>query len=375
MGRPEHVALVHDRLDQWGGAERMLWTLHTIFPDAPIFTAVWNRRAVPQFRGCDIRTSWMQRLPGIQRAPRLYAALYPVAFARMDLHGFDLVISLTTSFAKGIRTDAGSLHVCYCNSPSNFIWRPDDYFTEGPMRLFTSPLRAWLKAWDRYAARQPDVYVTSGQPVAARIRSFYHQEAAIVPPSLDESWFVPHQSDDFYLVVGRLVLHKRIDLAIEACAQLGVPLLVAGEGRAAASLRRRAPANVQFLGRVPDDELRQLYARARAVLVPAEEDFGLVPLEAQAAGTPVIAYAAGGALETVVDGVTGIHFFRQTAQHLAAAIRTADARKWDRECIRANAGRFKERRFRGDLIALIERHLGARSRTFAPTPIGSGNAL
>ncbi|HVS06621.1 MAG TPA: glycosyltransferase [Candidatus Dormibacteraeota bacterium] len=344
----------------------MLWTLHEMFPTAPIYTAMWNRRLVPRFDSCDVRTSWMQRLPRIERAPRAYAALYPLAFASMKVTGFDLVISLTTSFAKGVRTD-GALHVCYCNSPSNFVWRSDAYFRRGLTRSLSAPLRTWLRAWDRGAARQPGLWVTNGQPVSDRIRLTYGKDAAIVPPGIDAKWFVEHKSDDFYLAVGRLVPHKRIELAIQACRQLSVPLWVAGDGRAADDLRRLAGPDVHFTGRVSDEELRDLYSRARVVLVPAEEDFGLVPLEAQAAGTPVIAYDAGGARETVIDGETGLRFARQTVEALADAIRDSQSRSWDRERIRANASRFSDGRFRQELSDVIARHYQPMDRATVPT--------
>ena len=354
MAQPERVALVHDRLDHAGGAERMLWTLHEMFPSAPIFTAMWNPLAVPRFLGCDVRTTWMQWLPGIQRAPRAYAALYPLAFAGLRLRGYDLVISLTTSFAMGIRTAKETLHVCYCNSPANFVWRPDSYFRRRAIRRISAPLRAWLKGWDRRAATQPDLFITSSGAVADRIRDCYGREPAIVPPAVDSFWFAPHRSNEFCLFVGRLVPHKRVELAIEACQRLGVPLWIAGEGRSAGTLRRRAGWNVRFLGRVPDADLRDLYRRAIAVLVPAEEDFGLVPLEAQAAGTPVIAYDAGGVRGTVLDDVTGIRFQRQSPDALAAAVRVAVGRRWDRSRIAANAARYSESRFRSDLTSTID---------------------
>ena len=333
----------------------MLWTLHEMFPSAPIYTAMWNRRLVRRFAGCDVRTSWMQHLPGISRAPRAYAPLYPLAFARMNLRGFDLVISLTTSFAKGVKTD-GAVHLCYCNSPSNFLWRSTAYFPGRLTRLASAPVRGWLKAWDRRSALQPHVWVTNGTAVADRIRHTNTKEAAIVPPGIDSSWFVEHQSDEFYLAPGRLVPHKRIDLAIVACRQLGVPLWITGEGRAANDLRRIAGPNVQFTGPVSDDSLRNLYSRARAVLVPAEEDFGLVPLEAQAAGTPVVAFDAGGVRETVIHGDTGLRFAPQTVEALASAIEGAARHRWDRQRIRANAARFMENRFREELNHLINQH-------------------
>ena len=334
----------------------MLATLHEMFPQAPIFTAMWNRSKVARFQECEVHTSWMQSLPGISRAPRAYAALYPLAFARMDLRDFDLIISSTSSFAQGIHTRTDALHICYCHSPSNFVWRPRGYFRSPAIRAMATPLRLWLKAWERQAAKQPDHYIANGHEVAGRIRAFYHRDAAVVPPPIADAWFVPHHSDDFHLVVSRLVEQKRVDLAIQACERLGLPLWIVGEGRAGASLRANAGPNTRFLGSVTDGELRRLYARARAVLVPAEEDFGIVPLEAQAAGTPIIAYDAGGARETVVDGVTGIRFAPQTVEVLAEAITAAASRQWDRRRIQANAARFTESRFKRDMLALIERY-------------------
>ena len=355
--RSRRVALVHDRLEQNGGAERVLWALHSIFPTAPIYTSIWNQRAVPGFRGCDVRTSWMQRLPAIDKRPRLYAALYPLAFAGLRLEDFDLIISLTSSFAQGIRTNGSSFHVCYCHSPANFIWRPEAYFLRSSTRALTTPFRSWLKVWDRWASRQPDLYVVTGRPVAERVKSFYHRSASIVPPPIEAKWFARHKSDDFYLVAARLVPHKRIELAIEACSRLGLPLVVTGTGRSSGRLRKLATRDVRFTGFVSDDELRDLYTRARAVVVPSEEEFGLVALEAQAAGTPVIAFGQGGARETVVDGVTGILFAPQTVEGLVAAIGRFNACTWDRTAIQANAARFDEARFRRDLLGAIENHV------------------
>jgi glycosyltransferase involved in cell wall biosynthesis len=370
MPGTERVALVHDRLDQDGGAERVLEVLHSMFPTAPIYTAIWNQRKVPRFSGCDVRVTWMQRLPGVEEQPRLYAALYPLAFAQLDLREFDVVISHTTSFAAGVHTRGDTLHVCYCHSPSNFVWRPHAYFTRRASRLLTAPLRAWLKAWDRHAGAQPDLFVTNGKPVAERIQACYGRDAAVIPSPIDGFWFTQHRADEFYLVAGRLVEQKRVDLAIEACARLGLPLVVVGTGRAAAELQRLAGPGTRFLGRVSDQELRSLYARARALILPAEEDFGLVPLEAQAAGTPVVAYDAGGARETVVDGSTGIRFRPQTVEGLAAAIERSARLNWDRARIQAQAARFDEASFRHRMHRFIDESL-ERARSSAGRPLRS----
>jgi glycosyltransferase involved in cell wall biosynthesis len=357
MHRPDRVALVHDRLEQNGGAERVLWVLHSMFPDAPIYTPIWNRRAVPSFEGCDVRTTWMQKLPAVSRMPRLYAALYPLAFSGLNLDGYDLVVSLTSSFAQGVHTNGSGLHVCYCHSPANFVWRPQAYFLNPAARTLAAPLRFWLKAWDRWAARQPDVYIATGRSVADRVNKFYRRNASIIAPPLERKWFTRHKGDEFYLVAARLVPHKRVELAIEACDRLGAPLVVVGSGRSEARLRKIAGPQVRFAGYVPDDELRNLYSRARAVLVPSEEEFGLVALEAQAAGTPVIAFDRGGATETVIDGVTGIRFTPQTVDGLVEAIRRLGDYSWDRTAIQGNAARYDEGRFRREFLALLERNM------------------
>ena len=361
LRRPERVALVHDRLEQNGGAERVLWALHEIFPDAPIFTAMWNRQTVTSFGDCNVRTTWMQALPGINREPRAYAGLYPLAFRQLKLSGYDLVISNTSSFAQGVRTDEGTLHLAYCHSPANFIWRPEAYFGGQTGRAASAPLRAWLRMWDQSAAKKPDVYIATGQVVADRINAVYGRKAVVVPPPIHPDLFTSHERDDFFLVAGRLVRWKRMDLAIEASARIGFPLVVAGTGRAAGSLKKMANGTTKFTGYIADHlELRSLYARARAVLVPSEEDFGLVSLEAQAAGTPVIAFDGGGARETIVDGVTGILFKPQTADGLMDAIRRFEDYSWDRDAIQANALRFNGNWFATQLLELIARQMEAR---------------
>jgi glycosyltransferase involved in cell wall biosynthesis len=354
MAWPERVALVHERLDNDGGAERVLWSFHEMYPEAPIFTSMWNRALVPQFEGCDVRLTWMQRLPFIGQAPRAYAALYPIAFALLDLRGYDLVISLSSAFAKGIRTDPNALHVCYCFSPSNFVWRSSAYFTSGARRILAGPLLAWLRIWERWGAQRPNAYVTMGAAVAERIRRFYGRGAEVIPLGLESVWFSRHLADEHFLVVSRLVEQKRIDLAIEACAAAGVPLVIAGAGREEPRLRRMTGPDVRFVGHITDRaRLRQLYARAAAVIVPAEEDFGLVPLEAQAAGTPVVAFDAGGVRDTVVDGVTGIRFAPQTADALTDAIREAAARSWDHRAISRHAADFEQAAFKARFEALV----------------------
>jgi glycosyltransferase involved in cell wall biosynthesis len=352
------VALVHDRLDQNGGAERVLWSIHQMFPEAPIFVAMWNQSLVTSFSNCEVRTSWMQRLPAIKRLPRLYAPIYPLAFAGLKLGEFDLVISSSSSFAHGISTRQGSLHVCYCHTPSNFVWRSDSYFTQNGQRLLSVPFRPWLQHWEERSAKRPDVYIANSHAVAGRIRDFYGRDATVISPPVGDFWFTKHEGGDFFLIVSRLVQQKRLDVAIEACNELSVPLVIAGAGRFERTLRALAGPLTRFVGRVPDHELRQLYSQASAVLVPGEEDFGLVPVEAQAAGTPVIGYDAGGVRETVIDDVTGIRFAPQTKAGLIDAMFRFQSTDWNEQRIRENAARYSETRFQTDLGAFIAERLG-----------------
>ena len=363
MPWPERVALVHDRLDQNGGAERVLWALHELFPEAPILTAMWNRRVVPQFQGCDVRTSWMQRLPGIEARPRAYAAVYPLAFAGLDLREYDLVISSSSSFAKGIRRAPGAQHVCYCHSPANFLWRPEAYFPNRISRSLSWPLRAWLRRWELWAMRQPDVYVANGRAVADRIEAYYGVRAEVVHPPIDERWFSFERSpSDFLLVVARLVEQKRVDIAIEAAQRLGRRLIVVGDGRQVDLKRRWSGPTVEFAGRVSEEELGRLYATARALVVPAEEDFGMAALEAQATGTPVVAYDAGGARETVIDGVTGVRFRPQSVEGLVSALSALESLDLDPERIRAHARRFSNEAFSEAIRGLLDRLSPAGSK-------------
>jgi glycosyltransferase involved in cell wall biosynthesis len=344
-----------------------------MFPGAPIFVAMWNESLVASFSSCDVRTSWMQRLPAIKRWPRLYAPFYPLAFAGLELSRFDLVISSSSSFAHGITTRAGSLHVCYCHTPSNFVWRSESYFTQESQRMLSAPFRPWLRYWEERGAKRPDVYIANSQTVAGRIQDFYGRQARVISPPVGDFWFTQHQGGDYFLVVSRLVQQKRLELAIEACNELSVPLVIAGEGRFEGTLRALAGPLTRFVGRVSDHELRQLYSHASAVLVPGEEDFGLVPVEAQAAGTPVIGYDAGGVRETVIDGSTGIRFAPQTKAALVDAMQRFKNAEWDERRIRENAARYSEARFQGDLSAFIAKRIGLGGLERARSPLkGAG---
>jgi glycosyltransferase involved in cell wall biosynthesis len=354
------VALVHDYLNQMGGAERVLLALHEQFPQAPIYTSIYDPRHVDRrFRMMDIRTSFMQRMPFVRRHHQPYLPLYPFAFERLDLREYDLVISDSSAFAKGIVTRPEALHICYCHTPMRWAWSYEEYVERerlGPVaRAVLPPFVTWLRGWDYATAARVDYFIANSPAVAARIAKYYRRDAVVIPPPVDTSRFeLSSEHDDAFLIVSRLVPYKRIDVAIRAFNMTGLPLHIIGTGRDEGRLRRMAGKNIRFLGRLSDDEVRQHLARCQAFIFPGEEDFGLAPVEAQASGRPVIAYAAGGALASVVEGSTGLFFEEQTPEALAAVLSSFRAAEFDPLAIRRHAEEFDTEVFLRRVSQFIE---------------------
>ncbi|MGD9001967.1 MAG: glycosyltransferase, partial [Anaerolineae bacterium] len=297
------VALVHDWLNQIGGAEDVLETLTGMFPGAPIYTAMYWRDGMPRaYRNWDIRTTWMDHLPGIYRHHQPYLPLYAMAFARLDLSNHDVVLSNKSGFCHGVRT-GDAIHVCYCLAPTRYVWDFDAYAVRealpGALKPALRPLIAALRRWDYQAAQRVGHFVAISREIQGRIRRFYRRESSVIHPPVDTRRFQPsNERDDYYLIVSRLIPYKRIDLAVQAFNRLELPLVIAGDGRDRPALEAMAGPTVTFLGYVPDEELPTLFARCRAYVLPGREDFCIAPVQAQAAGRPVIAYGAGGALDT-----------------------------------------------------------------------------
>lgn len=340
------IALVHDYFIQMGGAERVAAAMHESFPSAPIYTTVALPHRLPkELRGADIRTSAMQWLPGMEQRFRQYFMLYPFAVEHFDLSEFDLIFSSSSGYAKGVRRRSNAVHVCYCHTPMRWVWRYEDYVAResfGRVTRSLLPFSLWgLKKWDLRAARQPDYYIANSRLVAQRIKQIYGREAFVIPPPIDVDRFhLSSQVDDYYLVLSRLVPYKRIDLAIEACKRLGRRLVIIGDGPDRERLEKLAGPKTEFLGRQPDSRVNHYASRCRALLFPGEEDFGMVPLEVNAAGRPVIAFKGGGAVETVVEGLTGIFFKKPTAASLAEAIEDFESRTWHQQVMRRHAEKF-----------------------------------
>ena len=369
------VALVHDWLTGMRGGEKVLEVLCELHPDADIFTLVHRPGTVSgTIERHRIRTSLVQRLPFAARKYRSYLPLFPFAVEQLDLDGYDLVVSSSHCAAKAVIAPGRARHLCYCHSPMRYAWDQfDAYF--GPARVgpaasrwFYRPVMARLARWDAATAVRVHRFVANSRHVAGRIGRYYNREASIVYPPVDTAFFRPPPDgtpspENHFLIVSALVPYKRIDLAIEACRATGARLRIAGDGPDRARLERDGAPGIEFLGALSNEALRDEYRRAQAVILPGEEDFGIVPLEAQACGRPVVALGRGGALETVVDGETGVLFEEATAAALAAALDRAVSTTFDSGRIRAHAERFSRERHVDQMRALIADTVAAPAGT------------
>jgi glycosyltransferase involved in cell wall biosynthesis len=330
-----------------------------MFPDAPFYTTVFDPAKVPaDLRGIDVRTSFIQRIPVLRRRHITFLPLMPLAFEQFDLSGYDVVVSLNSACAKGVITSPHTLSLCYCYTPCRYIWDLyHEYTRDQPTvaRALFAPVAHRLRLWDRAAADRVDHFVGISHEVAGRIRKHYRRDAEVIYPPVDLERFTPRpDGEDFYLVVSRLVGYKRVDLAVRAATRLGRRLVVVGAGPELARLRAEAGPTVEFRGRLPDEEVAELYARCRAFLFPGLEDFGIAPVEAQAAGRPVIAFGRGGAAETVVHGVTGVLFEEQSVDALVEAILQFEMSAFDPWACRSNAERFGAGQFRRQIAEAID---------------------
>ena len=361
------IAIVHDWLTGMRGGEKVLEALCGRFPGAELFTLLHVRGSVSAIiERAPIHRSLLQHLPGVRRYYRQCLPLFPMLVEQFDLEPFDLVISSSHCVAKSVIAGPRAMHICYCHTPMRYAWDQfDAYF--GPARIgglasrLARPVMAAIARWDRATARRAHRYVTNSQHVARRIRRYYNREASVVYPPVDTDFFKPDASvpvtDGSCLIVSALVPYKRIELAIDACRLAGMPLTIVGNGPDRSRLERLAVesrANATFLGRLSDEAVRDQYNRASLVLMPGEEDFGIVPVEAQACGRPVVALGRGGAAETIVPEETGVLVDDPTPRAFADAIRHALGRRFDPDVIRRHAGRFGRARFGDEIEAIVD---------------------
>jgi glycosyltransferase involved in cell wall biosynthesis len=362
---PARVAIVHDWLTGMRGGERVLEAICELYPEATLYTLVRVPGTVsPRIERHPIRTSPVQWLPRAGHLYRQYLPLFPAAVELFDLDAYDLVISSSHCAAKSIVRSGRATHVCYCHSPMRYAWDQfASYFGADQIGAFRSrlmrPVMAGLARWDAATAGRVDRFVANSRYVAGRIRRYYNRGSTIVYPPVDTVFYRPaagagrHEPDPSFLVVSALVPYKRVDVAIEACRLAGAPLKIVGRGPEEARLRRLAGSGVEFFGWLGDEEIRDLYRRAAGVLLPGIEDFGMVPVEAQACGAPVVAVRTGGASETVSDGVTGVLVDDESAQGFAAGLVAVKQLPRDPAALRASAGRFSRERFMNEFPAAV----------------------
>lgn len=356
------IALVHDYLFQFGGAERVFYALHKIFPEASIYTTIFLPKRLPDFfRKLSINTSFMQKIPFIAEFYRYFFHLYPFAVRSFDLSSYDLVISSSSAWAKGIRKRKDARHVCYCHTPARFIWRYREYVQKENFPFIIQKVLPLLllpiKQWDISNTRGVDYFISNSDYISNRIKNVYHRDSKVIHPPIDTDFFsLSNTKGDYFLIVSRFLAYKRIDLVINAFKKLKQPLKIVGAGPHENALKKLAEGsgNIAFLGKVPERELLNLYQNCLSVIFPGEEDFGLVPLEAASCGKPTIAFYAGGAKETIIEEKTGIFFREQTENSINEAMTRFLGQKFDRMFIREHALKFNFLEFKKKILGFLD---------------------
>lgn len=368
------VALVHDHLNQIGGAENVLKAFHEIWPDAPVFTLIYDKKEMGNF--CDsmnITSSFFQRVPGGKRFFKPLIPFMPTAIERFNLDNFDVVLSDSSGFAKGVITRPETLHIDYCHTPTRYLWHDTHGYTA---ELPTNPILknilpfvlTNLRQWDRLAADRVDQFLSNSKHVAKRVMKYYKRESDVIYPPFDVPIHEPvpvSEVGNYFLIGGRFRPYKRFDLVIRVFNKVGLPLKIFGQGEEEENLKAIAGPNIEFVGPVRNKEKIELFRHAQAFLHPAEEDFGITPLESMALGRPVIAYKKGGACETIVEGKTGEFFEKQTVDSLLAVIRNFQYQKYDPKAIQEHAQKFSTERFKKEIKEYIEKKYDEHKKLYS----------
>lgn len=354
-----NIALVHEWLTNMAGSEKVLLEMSKMFPEAHIYASVYNPDKATGFRDKEIRTTYLQNYAIFRRYREALIPFTPMAYEALDLSQYDIVISNNTFASKGVITKPDTLHICYCHTPTRYLWEPalDTRATSGFFSSLRKKTAHDLRRWDVVASSRPDYYLANSNTVKERIRKYYRRDSEVIYPPVDTKRFksaANKQTGDYYLFVSRLIRYKKADLVIEAFNELGLPLHIIGAGPEESKLKKIAKSNIEFMGRLDDQALLDQYTGAKAFIFPAEEDFGIVPVEAMACGRPVIAYGRGGASESVVDGKTGKYFMEQSPRSLIEAVKTFSPDDYDSKAIRHRADQFSVENFHHALKGKIE---------------------
>jgi len=355
------VALAHDYLNQYGGAERVLEAFCQIFPKAPIYTLLYDKEKTGfAFDNKDIRTSFLQKIPLVKAHHRPFLMLMPLAIEQFDFSEYDLVLSDSASYAKGIITSPKTLHICYCHTPIRYAWDDSQKYIEefGYSRIIKKVIpffMSYIRIWDEKASDRVDHFISNSKFVSERIKKYYKRDSEVIhPPVKANLFYLSKEIDNYFLLVGRFLPYKRFDLAIDAFNQLGLPLKIIGDGPDRKRLEKKAKGNIEFVGLVSDDKLRNYYSHCKAFIFPQEEDFGITAVEAMASGRPVIAYKGGGALEIIQEGITGLFFEKQTSDDLIKVLKNFNEADFNPEKIREKAMEFNEENFKKKIKEFID---------------------
>jgi glycosyltransferase involved in cell wall biosynthesis len=358
------VALVHEELTQLGGAERVLDVLIELFPSAPIYTIVYNEQKTSgKYAAKDIRTSFIQKMPFGSKKYKWYLPLMPKAVEKLDFSEFDLVISDASALIKGIKTNKNQLHICYCHTPTRYLWTDSaSYIKTAPIPFFVRPLMPivinYLRKWDLKASKRPDYFIANSFNVKNRIKKYYNRDSFVLFPPLEGKKFpLKKEKKDYYLLVSRIEPYKKVDMVIDAFKKLDLNLKIAGSGTKINDFKKTATKNIEFLGRISDEDLAKYYQNAKALIFPQEEDAGITPLEAMSCGSPVIAYKKGGALESIIENKTGLFFTSQNAGSLSDAIKSFEKKKFDVQAIHNHAQKFDKVLFKKKILEYINSKL------------------
>lgn len=353
------LAIVHDWLTNMGGAEQVVLNFKEIYKDAPIYTTFYNKDNMDkEFQKFDIRTSFLQKDKPVLDHKK-YFPLMPFAFRKFDMKDYDVILSSSSSCAKGVRKDKNAIHVCYCHTPMRYAYEFKDEYTKDMnfiKKSLVEVLLFFMRIWDKSNSKKVDYFIANSSIVKERIKKHYGRDSIVInPPVRCDMFNISDVDGDYYLVMSRLVSYKKFDLAVQACSELNKKLIVIGEGPEREKLEKLANSNVTFMGRLPDSEVKKYMAECKALLFPGLEDFGIVPVEAQSCGRPVICYGVGGVLDSVIDGETGVYFKEQTVESLKEAILKFETMTFDKKKIREHALKFDEKEFRKNIKNFINK--------------------